>query len=82
VSVDQAVTAAFGIHAFQYVTVCLLGLVGLARESLSLSWLRARASARGGDDVISASASASDVPSTDVPSAPSVEASLEAGETK
>jgi uncharacterized membrane protein YbhN (UPF0104 family) len=41
-SVDQAVTVAFGIHAFQYVTVCLLGLVGLARESISLGWLRSQ----------------------------------------
>jgi len=42
VPVDQAVTIAFGIHAFQYVTMCLLGLVGLARESISLGWLRSQ----------------------------------------
>lgn len=39
----QAVTVAFGVHAFQYLLVCLLGLVGLARESLSLGWLRSHA---------------------------------------
>ena len=39
----QAVTVAFAIHTFQYVLVCLLGLAGLARESLSLSSLRTRA---------------------------------------
>jgi uncharacterized protein (TIRG00374 family) len=43
VSTDQAVTVAFAIHTFQYVAVCLLGLAGLARESLSLGWLQARA---------------------------------------
>jgi len=43
VPVDQAVTVAFAIHAFQYVAMCLLGLAGLARESISLGWLRARA---------------------------------------
>jgi uncharacterized protein (TIRG00374 family) len=43
VPTDQAVTVAFAIHTFQYVAVCLLGLAGLARESLSLGWLRARA---------------------------------------
>jgi uncharacterized protein (TIRG00374 family) len=42
VPTDQAVTVAFAIHTFQYVAVCLLGLVGLARESLSLGWLRAQ----------------------------------------
>jgi hypothetical protein len=43
VPVDQAVTVAFAIHTFQYVAMCLLGLAGLARESISLGWLRARA---------------------------------------
>jgi len=42
VPTDQAVTIAFAVHTFQYVLGCLLGLVGLARESLSLGWLRAR----------------------------------------
>ncbi|HEC35403.1 MAG TPA: flippase-like domain-containing protein [Anaerolineae bacterium] len=37
---NQAVTIAFAVHAFQYVVMCLLGLVGLARESVSLGWLR------------------------------------------
>ena len=40
---DQAVTVAFALHAFQYVLGSLLGLVGLAQESLSLGWLRAQA---------------------------------------
>lgn len=44
VPADQAVTVAFAAHAFQYVLVGLLGLVGLARESLSLGWLRAQVS--------------------------------------
>jgi uncharacterized protein (TIRG00374 family) len=43
----QAVTVAFAIHTFQYVLACLLGLVGLGRESLSLGWLRTQAAARG-----------------------------------
>lgn len=42
VPTDQAVTVAFAVHAFQYVLMCLLGLVGLARESLSLGWVRAQ----------------------------------------
>ena len=42
VPTDQAVTIAFAMHTFQYVLGCLLGLVGLARESLSLGWLRAQ----------------------------------------
>ncbi len=40
VPVDRAVTIAFAIHTFQYVLGCLLGLIGLARESLSLGWVR------------------------------------------
>ncbi len=36
VPADQAVTAAFAIHAFQYILVAVLGLIGLARESLTL----------------------------------------------
>jgi uncharacterized protein (TIRG00374 family) len=43
---DQAITIAFGIHTFQYVLGCLLGLIGLGQESLSLGWLRAQV-ARG-----------------------------------
>ncbi|MGD1992135.1 MAG: lysylphosphatidylglycerol synthase transmembrane domain-containing protein [Anaerolineae bacterium] len=39
---SQAVAVAFGAHAFQYVLMCLLGLVGLARESLSLGQLRSQ----------------------------------------
>jgi uncharacterized membrane protein YbhN (UPF0104 family) len=44
VPVDQAVTVAFAIHAFQYLAMCLLGLAGLARESISLGWLRTQVS--------------------------------------
>jgi uncharacterized membrane protein YbhN (UPF0104 family) len=40
VPVDRAIAVAFGIHIVQYVLGCLLGLIGLWRESLSLSWLR------------------------------------------
>lgn len=43
VPTDQAVTVAFAIHTFQYVMLCLLGLVGLGRESISLGWVRAQA---------------------------------------
>ena len=43
VPVDQAVTVAFALHAFQYLLASLLGLVGLAQESLSLGWVRAQA---------------------------------------
>jgi len=46
VPVDQAVTIAFAAHAFQYLLMCLLGLVGLARESLSLGWVRAQITER------------------------------------
>lgn len=42
VPVDQAVTIAFAIHTFQYALGCLLGLIGLGRESLSLGWVRDR----------------------------------------
>ena len=44
VPVDQAITIAFAIHTFQYALGCLLGLVGLGRESLSLGWLRSQVS--------------------------------------
>ncbi|MEE8392321.1 MAG: lysylphosphatidylglycerol synthase transmembrane domain-containing protein [Anaerolineae bacterium] len=43
--VGQAITIAFGIHTLQYILGCLLGLIGLGRESLSLGWLRTQASA-------------------------------------
>lgn len=36
VPAEEAVTAAFAIHAFQYILVAVLGLIGLAQESLSL----------------------------------------------
>lgn len=40
---EEAVAIAFAIHGFQYLTMSLLGVAGLARESLSLRWLRGRA---------------------------------------
>ena len=43
VPVDQAVTIAFAMHIFQYVLGCLLGLIGLWQESLSLGWVRDKA---------------------------------------
>lgn len=36
VPAEEAVTAAFAIHAFQYILVAVLGLIGLAQESLTL----------------------------------------------
>ncbi|MGQ9466641.1 MAG: lysylphosphatidylglycerol synthase transmembrane domain-containing protein [Anaerolineae bacterium] len=36
VPTDQAVTVAFAIHAFLYIIVAILGLIGLAQESLTL----------------------------------------------
>ncbi len=43
VPVEQAVTIAFAMHTFQYLLGCLLGLVGLWQESLSLGWVRDQA---------------------------------------
>jgi uncharacterized membrane protein YbhN (UPF0104 family) len=40
VPVDKAIAVAFGCHIVQYILGCLLGLIGLWRESLSLGWLR------------------------------------------
>ena len=37
---DLAVAIATAAHAFQYIALGLLGLAGLAREGLSLGWLR------------------------------------------
>lgn len=42
VPTDQAVTIAFAMHTFQYLLGCLLGLLGLWQESLSLGWVRAQ----------------------------------------
>ncbi len=36
VPAEEAVTAAFAIHAFQYILAAILGMIGLARESLTL----------------------------------------------
>jgi hypothetical protein len=40
VPVERAVVVAFASHTFQYVAVCLLGLIGLAQRNLSLGRLR------------------------------------------
>lgn len=45
VPAETAVVVAFASHAFQYVTMCVLGLVGLTRQNLTLAQLRARATA-------------------------------------
>lgn len=38
---EEAVVVAFALHTFQYVTVCLLGLIGLLQQNLSFGQLRA-----------------------------------------
>ncbi len=43
VPVEEAIPAAFAIHAFQYILMCILGLIGLVREGVSLGWLRTQA---------------------------------------
>ncbi len=43
---EKAVAVAFASHAFQYILVCLLGLVGLAQRNLSLGRLRADVATR------------------------------------
>ncbi len=40
VAVESAVLIAFASHAFQYVVMCVLGLVGLVRQNLSFAQLR------------------------------------------
>jgi hypothetical protein len=45
VAAESAVVIAFASHAFQYVVMCVLGLVGLVRQNLSLARLRAGAAA-------------------------------------
>ena len=42
---ETALVVAFASHAFQYVIMCLLGLIGLARQNLSLAQLRNGAAA-------------------------------------
>jgi uncharacterized protein (TIRG00374 family) len=39
VAVEKAVVVAFASHAFQYVVMCLLGLIGLVQQNLSLGQL-------------------------------------------
>jgi hypothetical protein len=43
IKAETAVVVAFASHAFQYVVMCVLGMVGLVRENLSLAQLRAGA---------------------------------------
>ena len=43
VAAESAVVIAFASHAFQYVVMCVLGLLGLLRQNLSLAQLRAEA---------------------------------------
>lgn len=45
VAAESAVVIAFASHTLQYVTMCVLGLVGLVRQNLSLAQLRAKATA-------------------------------------
>ncbi len=45
VPVEKAVVVAFASHAFQYVSMCLLGVVSLIHQNLSLGELRLNASA-------------------------------------
>jgi uncharacterized membrane protein YbhN (UPF0104 family) len=40
---ETAVVVAFASHTFQYVVMCLLGLIGLAQRNLSLGQLRSDA---------------------------------------
>lgn len=43
VAAESAVVVAFASHAFQYVIMCVLGLLGLLRQNLSLAQLSTRA---------------------------------------
>jgi hypothetical protein len=45
VAAETAVVVAFASHAFQYVIMCLLGLVGLVQQNLSFGQLRVDATA-------------------------------------
>jgi uncharacterized membrane protein YbhN (UPF0104 family) len=38
---ERAVAVAFASHAVQYIAMCVLGLIGLARQNLSLGRLQA-----------------------------------------
>jgi uncharacterized membrane protein YbhN (UPF0104 family) len=40
VPVEEAVVVAFASHAFQYIVMCLLGLLGLIQQNLSLGGLQ------------------------------------------
>ncbi len=45
VPVEEAVSVAFTAHAFQYIILCLLGLIGLLQQNLSLGRLQTDAAA-------------------------------------
>ncbi|MBN1953529.1 MAG: flippase-like domain-containing protein [Anaerolineae bacterium] len=44
VPTDQAISAAFVLHTFQYLAIWVLGPIGLLREGISLAWLWRKAS--------------------------------------
>jgi hypothetical protein len=50
VAAETAVVVAFAAHAFQYVTMCVLGLVGLVGENLSFARLRTETMVTAGKD--------------------------------
>jgi hypothetical protein len=54
VTAETAVVIAFASHAFQYVTMCGLGLVGLLSRNLSFGRLRAEATVRAVGSTVSA----------------------------
>jgi uncharacterized membrane protein YbhN (UPF0104 family) len=47
---EVAVSIAFAAHALQYILQCLLGLVGMARESLSLVWVQREVARVGAEE--------------------------------
>jgi hypothetical protein len=42
---EKAIVVAFASHAFQYTVMCLLGVIGLVQQNLSLGQLQADATA-------------------------------------
>lgn len=48
VPVETAVVVAFASHTFQYVVMCLLGVVGLVQRNLSFAQIRADAASTAG----------------------------------
>ena len=47
---ETAIAVAFGSHAIIYVTMCLLGLLGLAQQNLSLGRLRSNVATMGSEE--------------------------------